>query len=81
VAEIKIFNPSGLAKPAGPYSHIAHAKTQDVVFIAGQVPADGSGAWTRWARTSSGSESVAGRSTEIISVAADATAGRPGTGC
>lgn len=44
MAEIKIFNPNGLAKPAGPYSHIAHAKTQDVVFIAGQVPADATGA-------------------------------------
>ncbi len=44
MAEIKIFNPNGLAKPAGPYSHIAHAKTQEVVFIAGQVPADASGA-------------------------------------
>lgn len=44
MAEIKIFNPNGLAKPAGPYSHIAHAKTQDVVFIADQVPADATGA-------------------------------------
>jgi enamine deaminase RidA (YjgF/YER057c/UK114 family) len=43
MAEIKIFNPAGLAKPAGPYSHIAQAKTQEVVFIAGQVPADASG--------------------------------------
>ncbi len=43
MAEIKIFNPNGLAKPAGPYSHIAHAKTQEVVFIAGQVPADALG--------------------------------------
>jgi enamine deaminase RidA (YjgF/YER057c/UK114 family) len=44
VANIKIFNPPGLAKPAGTYSQIAHAKTQEVVFIAGQVPADESGA-------------------------------------
>jgi len=42
--EIKIFNPSGLSRPAGPYSHIAEAKTQHVVFIAGQVPTDASGA-------------------------------------
>jgi enamine deaminase RidA (YjgF/YER057c/UK114 family) len=42
--EIKIFNPPGLAKPAGTYTHIAHAKTQEVVFIAGQVPMDASGA-------------------------------------
>jgi enamine deaminase RidA (YjgF/YER057c/UK114 family) len=44
VANIKIFNPPGLAKPAGTYSQIAHAKTQEVVFIAGQVPTDVSGA-------------------------------------
>jgi enamine deaminase RidA (YjgF/YER057c/UK114 family) len=43
VANIKIFNPPGLAKPAGTYAHIAQAKTQEVVFIAGQVPADASG--------------------------------------
>jgi enamine deaminase RidA (YjgF/YER057c/UK114 family) len=44
VTDIKIFNPPGLAKPAGTYSQIAHAKTQEVVFIAGQVPTDVSGA-------------------------------------
>ena len=44
MANIKIFNPPGLAKPAGTYSQIAHAKTQEVVFIAGQVPTDESGA-------------------------------------
>jgi enamine deaminase RidA (YjgF/YER057c/UK114 family) len=44
MAEIKIFNPDGLARPAGTYSHVAHAKTQGVVFIAGQVPVDASGA-------------------------------------
>jgi enamine deaminase RidA (YjgF/YER057c/UK114 family) len=43
VANIKIFNPPGLAKPAGTYAHIAQAKTQEVVFIAGQVPVDASG--------------------------------------
>jgi enamine deaminase RidA (YjgF/YER057c/UK114 family) len=43
MVDIKIFNPAGLAKPAGTYMHIAHAKTQDVVFIAGQVPMDASG--------------------------------------
>jgi len=43
MAEIRIFNPDGLARPAGTYSHIARAKTQDVVFIAGQVPMDTSG--------------------------------------
>ena len=44
MTDIKIFNPPGLAKPAGTYSQIAHAKTQEVVFIAGQVPTDVSGA-------------------------------------
>ncbi len=44
MAEIKIFNPGGLAKPAGTYSHIAQARTQEVVFIAGQVPVDATGA-------------------------------------
>ena len=44
MADIKIFNPAGLAKPAGTYTHIAQAKTQEVVFIAGQVPVDASGA-------------------------------------
>jgi enamine deaminase RidA (YjgF/YER057c/UK114 family) len=44
MADIKIFNPDGLAKPAGTYTHIAHAKTQDIVFIAGQVPMNASGA-------------------------------------
>jgi len=43
VADIKIFNPEGLAKPPGTYTHIAQARTQQVVFIAGQVPSDASG--------------------------------------
>ena len=43
MADIKIFNPAGLAKPPATYSHIAQAKTQQVVFIAGQVPADAAG--------------------------------------
>src|ERR1700752_3838200 len=44
MADIKIFNPTGLAKPPGTYTHIARAKTQEGVFIAGQVPSDTSGA-------------------------------------
>ena len=43
MADIKIFNPVGLAKPPATYSHIAQAKTQQVVFIAGQVPSDAAG--------------------------------------
>ena len=44
MSDIRIFNPAGLARPAGPYSHVAHAKSQEVVFIAGQVPVDTAGA-------------------------------------
>ena len=44
MAQIKIFNPGGLARPVSPYSHVAHAKCQDIVFIAGQVSSDASGA-------------------------------------
>ena len=43
MADIKIFNPEGLAKPPATYSHIAQAKTQQVVFIAGQVPTNAAG--------------------------------------
>jgi enamine deaminase RidA (YjgF/YER057c/UK114 family) len=43
MAEIKIFNPDGLAKPPGTYTHIARAKNAEIVFIAGQVPSDTSG--------------------------------------
>src|ERR1700691_3722605 len=43
MAEIKIFNPEGMTKPA-PYSHVAYAKTQELVFIAGQTPIDATGA-------------------------------------
>lgn len=44
MAEIKIFNPNGLNRPAGTYTHIAQAKTQEVIFIAGQTSVDASGA-------------------------------------
>jgi enamine deaminase RidA (YjgF/YER057c/UK114 family) len=44
MSDIRIFNPAGLARPAGPYSHVAHAKSREVVFIAGQVPVDTAGA-------------------------------------
>src|SRR5436305_6500501 len=44
MAEIKIFKPAGLARPAATYSHVARARTEDLVFIAGQVPTDASGA-------------------------------------
>jgi len=42
MAEIKIFNPEGMSKPA-PYSHVAHVKTQELVFLAGQTPIDAGG--------------------------------------
>jgi 2-iminobutanoate/2-iminopropanoate deaminase len=44
MAEIRIFNPNGLNKPAATYTHIAQAKTQEIVFIAGQTSTDASGA-------------------------------------
>jgi enamine deaminase RidA (YjgF/YER057c/UK114 family) len=43
MAEIRIFNPDGMSKPA-PYSHVAHVKTQELVFIAGQTSIDTAGA-------------------------------------
>ncbi len=42
MAEIKIFNPEGMSRPASPYHHVARVKAQELVFIAGQVPADAS---------------------------------------
>jgi enamine deaminase RidA (YjgF/YER057c/UK114 family) len=42
MADIKIFNPDGMSKPK-PYSHVAFAKTQGLVFIAGQTPIDANG--------------------------------------
>jgi enamine deaminase RidA (YjgF/YER057c/UK114 family) len=44
MAQIRIFNPTGLNRPAGTYTHIAQAKAQEVVFIAGQTSVDASGA-------------------------------------
>jgi enamine deaminase RidA (YjgF/YER057c/UK114 family) len=41
--EIKTFNPDGLAKPLGQYSHITRVKASEYVFIAGQVSADKDG--------------------------------------
>ena len=35
-AEIKIYNPDGMAKPLGKYCHVARA-TGETVYIAGQV--------------------------------------------
>ena len=34
---VKYNNPTGLAKPLGAYSHVARARTSELVFIAGQV--------------------------------------------
>ncbi len=41
--EIKIFNPDGLAKPLGQYSHVTRVKASEYIFIAGQVAADKDG--------------------------------------
>lgn len=43
MADIKIFNPEGLAKPLGQYSHITRVKASEYIFIAGQVSADKDG--------------------------------------
>ena len=40
---IKIENPQSLPKPGGTYSHVARVRAGDLIFIAGQVPVDGSG--------------------------------------
>ncbi len=42
--DIKIFNPDGLSRPVSPYMQVAYAKTQELIFIAGQTPIDASGA-------------------------------------
>jgi enamine deaminase RidA (YjgF/YER057c/UK114 family) len=42
MADIKIFNPEGMSRPVSPYMHVARVKAQELVFIAGQVPADAS---------------------------------------
>ena len=43
MADIKIYNPDGLAKPLGQYSHVARVKASEYLFIAGQVSADKDG--------------------------------------
>jgi enamine deaminase RidA (YjgF/YER057c/UK114 family) len=44
MVEIRKFNPDGLSKPMSPYMHVVRATAQELVFIAGQVPTDASGA-------------------------------------
>jgi enamine deaminase RidA (YjgF/YER057c/UK114 family) len=43
MADIKIYNPEGLAKPLGQYSHVTRVKASEYIFIAGQVSADKDG--------------------------------------
>jgi enamine deaminase RidA (YjgF/YER057c/UK114 family) len=43
MAEIKIYNPEGLARPLGQYSHVTRVKASEYIFIAGQVSADKDG--------------------------------------
>jgi enamine deaminase RidA (YjgF/YER057c/UK114 family) len=43
MADIKIYNPDGLAKPLGQYSHVTRVKASEYLFIAGQVAADKDG--------------------------------------
>lgn len=40
---VKYNNPTGLAKPLGAYSHVARARTSELVFIAGQVAVNEAG--------------------------------------
>ncbi|MDX1432618.1 MAG: RidA family protein [Gammaproteobacteria bacterium] len=42
-AEIKIYNPDGIAKPLGKYSHCARVKGGETLYIAGQVGVDTDG--------------------------------------
>jgi enamine deaminase RidA (YjgF/YER057c/UK114 family) len=41
---IRIFNPDALGTPAGQYSHVARVKAAELLFIAGQLSTDTSGA-------------------------------------
>lgn len=41
--DIKIYNPEGLAKPLGQYSHVTRVKASEYLFIAGQLAADKAG--------------------------------------
>ena len=43
MADIKIYNPEGLAKPLGQYSHVTRVKASEYLFIAGQLAADKAG--------------------------------------
>jgi enamine deaminase RidA (YjgF/YER057c/UK114 family) len=42
-AEIRIYNPTTMAKPLGLYSHVARAEATEYIHIAGQVSLDGAG--------------------------------------
>ncbi len=41
--DIRIYNPQGLGKPLGQYSHVTRVKASEYLFIAGMVAADGDG--------------------------------------
>ncbi|HVB47438.1 MAG TPA: RidA family protein [Burkholderiales bacterium] len=41
--DIKIYNPQGIGKPLGQYSHVTRVKASEFLFIAGMVAADGDG--------------------------------------
>lgn len=41
--DITIYNPEGLAKPLGQYSHVTRVKASEYLFIAGQLAADKNG--------------------------------------
>jgi enamine deaminase RidA (YjgF/YER057c/UK114 family) len=39
MADIKIYNVESLGKPVGPYSHVARAKSNETLYIAGMLSA------------------------------------------
>lgn len=41
--DITIYNPEGLARPLGQYSHVTRVKASEYLFIAGQLAADKNG--------------------------------------
>lgn len=43
MADITIYNPEGLAKPLGQYSHVTRVKASEYLYIAGQLAADKNG--------------------------------------
>ena len=43
MAQIEIYNPAGLARPLGQYSHVTRVKAAEYLYVAGQLAADKNG--------------------------------------